>query len=74
MGYVYYIKLLNSPHQENMKMGKKDARFVRYLLKHTIYVAFVVTPFLEQSYVQVKTEPTKFHINNVKYILNTSIR
>jgi hypothetical protein len=71
MGYVYYIKLLNSPLQENMKMGRKDARS---LLKRIIYAVFVATLFLEQSHVQAKTEQTKFHINNVKYILNTSIR
>jgi len=74
MGYAYSIKLLNSPLQENMKMGRKDARFVRYLLKRIIYAVFVATLFLEQSHVQAKTEQTKFHINNVKYILNTSIR
>lgn len=74
MGYVYYIKLLNSLLPENMKMDKKDARFVQYSLKHIIYVVFVVILFLGQSHVQAKTEQTKFYINNVKYILNTSIR
>lgn len=56
-----------------MKMDKKDARFVQYSLKHKIFVVFVVILFLEQSHVQAKTEQTKFHINNVKYILNTSM-
>ncbi len=56
MGYVYCIKLLNSLLPENMKMDKKDARFVQYSLKHVIYVVFVVILFLEQSHVQAKTE------------------
>jgi len=71
---VYCINLLDSLLLENMKTDKKDARFVQYSLKHEICVVFAVIPFLEQSHVQAKTEQTGFHINNVKYILNTSIR
>lgn len=55
-------------------MDKKDVHFVQYSLKHEICVVFVVIHFLEQSHVQTKTEQTKFHINNVKYILNTTIQ
>ncbi len=73
MGYAYCINLLDSL-LENMKTDKKDVRFVQYSLKHEICVAFVVIPFLEQSHVQTKTEQAEFNINNVKYILNTSIR
>ena len=73
MGYAYCIKLSNSLLQRNMKTDKKDARFVLYSLKHEICVAFVVIPFLEQSHVQAKIKQIEFNINNVKYILNTSI-
>ena len=73
MGYAYCINLLDSL-LENMKTGKKDVRFVQYSLKHEICVVFAVIPFLEQSHVQAKTEQAEFNINNVKYILNTSIR
>jgi len=73
MVYVYCIKLSHSL-LGNMKMDKKDAHFVQYSLKHKIFVVFVVILFLEQSHVQAKTEQTKFCINNVKYVLNTSMR
>lgn len=56
MEYVYCIKLLNSPLQENMKMDKKDAPFVQYLSKQEICAVFVAMLFLEQSHVQIKIE------------------
>ena len=71
---VYYINPLYSLLPGNMKTDKKDAHFVLYSLKHEICVVFVVILFLEQSPVKAKTEQTEFHINNVKYILNTSMR
>lgn len=39
-----------------MKKGKKDAHFVRYLLKQAIYDVFVVTLFLEQSHEETEIE------------------
>jgi len=74
MGYAYYTNLSDSLLPRNMKTDKKDARFVQCSLKQKICVVFAVIPFLEQSHVQAKTEYIEFYINNVKYILNTSIR
>lgn len=65
------VRFSTSKKYEN---GQKNARFVQYSLKHKICVVFVVIPFLEQSHVQAKTDQTEFRINNVKYILNTSIQ
>ena len=45
---VYCINLLDSLLLENMKTGKKDARFVQYSLKHEICIVFAVIPFLEK--------------------------
>jgi hypothetical protein len=72
MGYVYCINLSDSLLPGNMKTDKKDVRFARYSLKHEICVVFVAILFLEQSHVQAKIGQIKIHINNVKYILNTS--
>ncbi len=49
-GNVYCIKLSNSL-LGNMKMDKKDARFVQYSLKHKTFVVFVVILFLERNHV-----------------------
>ncbi|MFB5604802.1 MAG: hypothetical protein ACE5R7_00770 [Nitrosarchaeum sp.] len=49
MEYVHCIKAQKYLHPKNMKMDKKDARFARFLLKHTIYAVFAAIPFLEQN-------------------------
>ena len=73
-GVCVLYKSVGLSTSQTYENGQKRCSFCSCSLKHKICVAFVVIPFLEQSHVQAKTGHIEFHINNVKYILNTSIR
>ncbi len=54
MEYAYYTRLQKYLHQKNIRVGKKDARCVQFLLKPQILDVLVVMPFLEESQDQTK--------------------
>jgi hypothetical protein len=68
MGFVFTIKLTRYPHQKNMKVDKKDAPYVQFLLKPQIFDVLAVTRYLEENQDQTKNYVQwKFLSDNIKF-------